>query len=232
MGACASFLRNKRTTTRKLAGPFTFKILESPLYHRKPLLSKIFLNRRLANRSFQCYTFIMNKIILPLLLTCTFLSVTAHAEQVITLKDGSQIKGELIGITDGLYTIKTPIIGAVHVAASDVVNISNAAAAPVALPQAAAPANVIPAASLPSAQQMQNAQAQLMANPMVMQDMQQLAQDPEIMQMLSDPELVKAVTSHDASAVANNPKAQALMNNPKMRALIEKLRGNGALPQQ
>ena len=70
----------------------------------------------------------MNKIIF--ICTLFVLSITAvsfadQSEQVITLKDGSQIKGVLSGIDNGVYTVKTPIIGDVHVAASDVASIAN-----------------------------------------------------------------------------------------------------------
>ena len=70
----------------------------------------------------------MNKIILIFtlfILSATTLAFADQAEQVITLKDGSQIKGELAGIDNGVYTVKTPIIGDVHVAASDVASITN-----------------------------------------------------------------------------------------------------------
>src|SRR5271154_1620639 len=64
------------------------------------------------------------------LFTLLFLSITTFSfadqgDQVITLKDGSQIKGQLAGIDNGVYTVKTPIIGDVHVAASDVASITN-----------------------------------------------------------------------------------------------------------
>ena len=77
----------------------------------------------------------MNKIILVFaifIFSATAISFADQAEQVITLKDGSQIIGELSGIDNGVYTVKTPIIGDVHVAASDVASITNGNAAPVA----------------------------------------------------------------------------------------------------
>ena len=165
----------------------------------------------------------MNKIVF--LLTLFVLSITAvsladQSEQVITLKDGSQIKGELSGIDNGVYTVKTPIIGDVHVAASDVASITNGAGTNV--PVAALRNQSSP--SMPNMdQQVAASQKQLMSNPQSMATLQEMMQDPEIMQALQDPALVQAVTSHDYAAVQSNPQIQKLMSNPKMQALLQKL---------
>jgi len=158
----------------------------------------------------------MNRIIS--VFTVLFLSVAAigfadEAQQVITLKDGSQIKGELAGIENGVYTIKAPVIGEVHVAANDVASITSGGALP--------PAGGSNPVSMD--QQILAQQQKLTSNPQSMAVLQQMAQDPEIMQALSDPALVQAVSSHDYQAVQNNPKIQELMNNPKMQAYLKAL---------
>jgi len=169
----------------------------------------------------------MNKVIVFLTIFLFSISTISFADgtaQVITLKDGSQIKGELAGIDNGIYTVKTPIIGDVHVAASDVASITNAAAAPVA-PLPTNLTSPTAASGEPSNlnQQIAAGQQQLMSNPQSMAIIQQMAQDPEIMQALQDPALVQAVTSHDYQAVQNNPKIQELMSNPKMKALLQQI---------
>ena len=172
----------------------------------------------------------MNKIIF--IFTIFVLSITAvsfadQSEQVITLKDDSQIKGVLSGIDNGVYTVKTPIIGDVHVAASDVANIRNGNVPVPALPtnntnDPTAPNQLSP--STPNMdQQIAASQKQLMSNPQSMATLQEMMQDPEIMQALQDPALVQAVTSHDYQAVQSNPQIQKLMSNPKMQALLQKL---------
>ena len=166
----------------------------------------------------------MYKLILifaVLLLSANTVAFADQGEQVITLKDGSQIKGELAGINNGVYTIKTPIIGDVHVAASDVASITNGAGnatAPVAAAQ-----NQTSGAVPNMDQQIAASQKRLMSNPQSMATLQEMMQDPEIMQALQDPALVQAVTSHDYQAVQSNPSVQKLMNNPKMQALLQKL---------
>ena len=151
----------------------------------------------------------MSKVIALLTILILSISATSFADdvqQVITLKDGSQIKGELAGIDNGVYTVKTPIIGDVHVAASDVASITNGNGA------------AVPAATLPTTAPVTPSQPTAGSSVD-----QQMAQDPEIMQALQDPALVQAVTSHDYQAVASNPKIQEMMNNPKMQELLKQL---------
>ena len=168
----------------------------------------------------------MNKAIFLsalLILSGSVMGFADNSEQVITLKDGSQIKGELAGINNGVYTVKTPIIGDIHVAASDVSSITNGN-----VPVADLPANTALPVSTPGTapnidQQIAASQQKLMSNPQSMEVLQEMAQDPEIMQALSDPALVQAVTTHDYAAVQNDPAIQKLMSNPKMQALLQKL---------
>jgi len=172
----------------------------------------------------------MNKAILLFALLLLPASLVASAddqnEQVFNLKDGSQIKGVLSGVENGVYTVKTPIIGDVHVAANDVASITSSTGATTA-PAPALPANNTAAApaTLPSNmdQQMASTQQKLMSNPQSMAIIQQIAQDPEISEALRDPAVVQAVMSHDYQAVQSNPKIQALMSNPKMQEFLKQL---------
>ena len=172
----------------------------------------------------------MNKLFLILtflLISMTTACLADQTDQVITLKDGSQIKGVLSGINNGIYTVKTPIIGDIHVAATDVASITNGNA----------PAPILPTNNTntltglrPSSesganlnQQIAASQQKLISNPQSMALLMQMAQDPEIAQALQDPALMQAVANHDYQAVQGNAEAQKLMTNPKMQALIQKL---------
>ena len=156
-----------------------------------------------------------------MLLTCWTQAVQADNTQTITLKDGSQIKGELISIASGVYTVHTPTMGDIKISSSQVVNITNAQAMPVsAMPPAANPSSSDNGLN----QKIQTAQSRLMADPQMITEIQELMKDPELMQLLTDPSLTQAVLSHDVKSIQNNPKAQALMNNPKMRALMDQMR--------
>jgi len=163
----------------------------------------------------------MNKIILLFaifIFSLSSVSFADPAEQTITLKDGSQIKGVLAGIDNGVYTVKTPIIGDIHISAADVASITNGD-----VPVAAAQAPAAQASAPNMDAQVEANQKQLMSNPQSMATLQEMMQDPEIAQALQDPSLVQAVTSHDYAAVQSNPNVQKLMSNPKMKALLQQL---------
>lgn len=164
------------------------------------------------------------KLLLSLLLIAFCVPGTALAEnQVITLKDGSQVKGELVGINNGVYTIKTPLMGEITVNSDQVAGINAQGFQPA---QAQSSGQPSAAADPVLGQKMQDMQNQLMSNPQMLAQIQQLAEDPEIVQIMSDPAFMQAVTAKDISAIQGNPRTQELMNNPKMQAFIEQLRGS------
>ncbi|MBI3602777.1 MAG: hypothetical protein HY209_07800 [Candidatus Omnitrophica bacterium] len=147
------------------------------------------------------------------------------ADQIITLKDGSQIKGELISAVAGVYTIHTPTMGDIKINASQVATIANAQIMPAANPDATpSPSDDV------MNQKIRSAQTKLMGDPEMMAEIQEMVKDPELMQLLLDPTLTQEVMSHDTKAIQNNPKAQELINNPKMRALMDKLRSKNTSP--
>src|SRR4051812_38712375 len=116
----------------------------------------------------------MTKHILSLTVLFITIATACWSDQVISLKDGSKIKGELAGVQDGVYTVKTPAIGDVRVAAGDVVSINSDVLVASATSKAAVPANDN------LNQEIATQQQRLMANPEAVSQMQQLAQDPEV----------------------------------------------------
>jgi len=176
---------------------------------------------------------------------CNF-ALASQSEQIITLKDGSQIVGQLVGINNGVYTINAPIIGNITVATQNVYSITNRNdnqnvppqnSGPGYPGQPTAPVGPHPIGPEPEPgnptkpydppenldRQIAEDQRELLSNPRSMATLQQMMQDPEIMQALQDPALIEAVTHHDYKAVENNPNVQKLLNNPEMKALLEKL---------
>ena len=143
--------------------------------------------------------------------------LTAHAQSVktITLKDGSVVKGNVLQLTDGVYTLETDNLGKITVPEAEVVSIT-AESAP-----APAAAQDTPSASLKS--QVQEVQASLLSDPEIMTEIQNIMQDPEIRGVLSDPAFMQAIMSYDPSQIQQNEKTQYLLKNPKFRALMEKM---------
>ena len=168
----------------------------------------------------------MKKLILifaSLILSANMLAFADDAEQTITLKDGSQIKGVLSGVDNGVYIIDTPVIGKVHVAAGDVASITNGNVPVTAMPSNNGASNPVAGITPDMNQQIAASQQRLMSNPQSMAILTQMTQNPEIMQALQDPALMQAVTNHDYQAVESNPAVQKLMNDPQMQAYVKQL---------
>ncbi len=161
---------------------------------------------------------VMKSLLLPILIFLSSSTVVFAQSQVITLNDGSQVKGELVSVNDGTYTVRTSAMGDVKVKSTQIKSITTGSAAP-------ADNNLIPSfnANNPYKAKMQAVQNSVLADPALMQEIQTLTQDPQLAPLLADPALMQAATSQDPQAIAGNPKAQELMQNPKMRALIEKI---------
>ena len=175
----------------------------------------------------------MNKNFILFAVSILCVSTAAFADpsqQVISLKNGSQIMGEVISLNNGVYTIKAPIIGNIQASASDVVSITNGNG------RAPGPGNpgsgstgnptspTQTGGDIPDFnQRIREEQKDLMSNPESVSILMQMAQDPEIAQLLQDPALVEAVTHHDLQAVQNNPRVKQLMDNPKVKAFLKRL---------
>src|SRR4029078_1016102 len=77
------------------------------------------------------------------LLTLLIFVLPAHAvfagtAKHITLKDGSVIKGELVSLESGIYTVQTENLGRLQLSEANVVSIANESVMPT-IPQAAQP---------------------------------------------------------------------------------------------
>ena len=204
--------------------PHKILLKEKSIYHPGTLLSKAShateKTTLLANISIKCYIFIMRKfIILAIFVLSINTAVFADSpEQIITLKDGSQIKGKLVGINNGTYTIQVPVVGDVHASIADVISVTN----DIAPTPATGPTQR--SGNAPNYdQQIAANQKQLMSDPESMELLHQMMQDPQIMKLLQDPSLIKAVTSRDYGSVQNNPSVQKLLNTPQMQAILQKL---------
>ena len=152
-----------------------------------------------------------------LIIAAANLALCAHAQaaKVITLKDGSVIKGNVLQLTDGIYTLETDNLGKVNVAESEIVSI--AAESPPALQATGDTAS----AALKG--QAQEIQTNLLSDPSIMAEIQNIMQDPEIRGVLSDPAFMNAIMSYDPKQIQQSEKTQYLLQNPKFQSLMEKI---------
>ncbi len=183
------------------------------------------------------------------ILICASCSI-ASAENLITLKDGSEIKGDVVSLQNNIYTVQTSF-GPVQIPDSQIQNIAaeNNFTAPLVnnTPVVGSHNPGIPNANNSSIPGFNNSsmpqfngiqiprtagqlgpeagaiQQKIFSNPQMMADIQSLMQDPEIMKLLSDPSFVAEVTNGDQSKMINNSKVQQLMQNPKIQSIMNTL---------
>ena len=161
----------------------------------------------------------MKKITLRLFLIVAAVNLAlcanAQSAKIITLKDGSVIKGNVLQLTNGVYTLETGNLGKINVPEPEVVSIT-AESAPV-------PPGTGNTGSASLKGQVQEVQTNLLSDPEVMTEIQNIMQDPEIRGVLSDPAFMKAIMSYDPNQIQQNEKTQYLLQNPKFRSLMEKI---------
>lgn len=158
----------------------------------------------------------MNKRLLAPLFLLLILTSAAYAGETktIALKDGSTIQGQVTRLEKGTYTIESPLLGKVEISEEKILGITTASSEKAATEQA-------------QGVNIDTAQAQILANPDAMKDIQAIAADPEVVALISDPAFMQIVQSKDPAAIQANPKTQQLMENPKIKALIQKLQSQG-----
>ncbi|HOW35475.1 MAG TPA: hypothetical protein PL155_03575 [Candidatus Omnitrophota bacterium] len=170
----------------------------------------------------------MNRIarICSLSIAFLWLSLTAHAEtsQTIRLKDGSTLKGTVVGFQNGAYSVKTTHLGTVDIPSSDVVRITTDDAAD---PEPSKAQDKTQPESLPDKTQVKEKidaiQQKVTSDPKIMSEIQDAAQDKEIIELLKDPDILGDVLSYDPKRIESNPKIQALIKNPKIQNLMNEI---------
>jgi len=165
----------------------------------------------------------MHKIIRSLLITFSLLvllqSSTLAATKIITLKDGSVLKGNIVKMMDGQYTLATENLGEIKVPESDVLSIQSLEA----ISSSQQLSNKGTSGTSPLKNEVERLQGDILADPNLMNEVQTMIKDEEIKSLLSDPKLLDDVMSFDQDTIQNNKNIQQLLQNPKMKNLMNKI---------
>ncbi len=152
----------------------------------------------------------MKRVLFTLcIIVATSISSLSYAQSIktISLKDGSQIKGTILSVSNNVYTIQSSF-GTLEINDSNISSISSENATSSAQPK------------MISDRQLAEYQKQLLQNPNVMSGIEDIASDPEVMQALSDPAFAQAIMSQDMQKLQNSDQFKQLIQNPKMQQLI------------
>ena len=170
-------------------------------------------------------------------------SALAETSKVITLNDGSVIKGRVLSLQGGVYLVDSDLLGEINIPEEEVVSITTAAKTSMIgeRPTAAeisveaktltpGPLEPISPQAFPGTPQagelregVQQIQNQLLADPEIMQEIQDIFTDPELMSVMEDEDFLSAVFSMDPERIQQNPRTSSLMNHPKMQKLMQKI---------
>lgn len=146
----------------------------------------------------------------------------------IHLNDGTTVRGEVIGLKDGNYQIRSSSLGTLDIPQSKIklvefgatATINNVASAPASSVngELGAPASGASAAALA------NITSRLQNSPGLMSNISSLAEDPDIRAIVEDPEIQRLIQAGDFSSLMTNPKMRKLMNNSKIKDITNQLK--------
>jgi len=147
------------------------------------------------------------------LLICMTLPVTIHAGELkeIVLTDGSTIIGELVSLTNGIYTIKNATLGELKVEDARVEIIRNISGRQEGNESTSVQQEIL------------TVQQKIIADESIIQMILALQNDPNFQDVLQDESIMMAISSGDFNALMNNPKIVKLMNNSSVQEIKRKL---------
>lgn len=147
-------------------------------------------------------------ILLMFVLIGTWIQGTVAA--VINLKDGSKIRGEIVSMEKGTYTVKTTSIGTIQLSDRQVESITQSES------NREAPASI-------GGDAVKSIQSFIVSNQSLMGSILKLQEDPAMRAVLADPEVMKAVQSMDFKTLSSHPKIKALMNSSEVKSIQQRL---------
>lgn len=158
----------------------------------------------------------MKLCIIFITLALSFFLGTTHAGEIkeVILKDGSIITGEVVSLSNGIYTVKSDILGIIKLEESKVRIIQEK------LSSGSATAS----SSSSTAGEVHSLQQKMMNDKEVMSLVQSLQNDPEFKKLLEDPAFMKAVNAGDVAALTADSRFVKLLNNPTVQEIQKKVK--------
>ncbi len=153
-------------------------------------------------------------------------NVFAAQLREIVLEDDTVIYGNIIGLDNGIYKIKTTSAGLLSVAEEKVVTIRKKTAGKDIANEDVSNLkfkNAPPTDPSAVAGGIEALKRAMQSNPSAMQSIGSLQNDPSFMAVLNDPAIMSAVNSGDINALTSNPKFMKLLSHPSVRSISDKV---------
>ena len=149
------------------------------------------------------------------LLGCLAASASAAELRQVTLTDGSVISGEIESEHDGIYTVRSVLLGTVTLKDSDIRSIATPHAASAGENATSAPSVV--------ENQLDSVQRRILNDDDVMRSVTALQGDAQFQAILNDPDIMQALQAGNIDALEHNPKVRSLIDDPQLQDIISKL---------
>jgi hypothetical protein len=149
----------------------------------------------------------MGTIILVVLLSVSAGSAKAEMRE-IELSDGSVIAGDIISLSDGIYTVRSASLGTLRIKASRI----RAIRAP-----------GVTTSQNNSSSQVDSLRNEMLSDAEIMNAIRTLQNDPDVQKILQDPEIMEAIQKGDIGALMKNPEFMKLLDKQSIRDINNRL---------
>jgi len=144
-----------------------------------------------------------------------FLGTTQAGEiKEIALKDGSIITGEVVSLNNGIYIVKSDILGIIKFEESKVRSIQEKQFS----------SNTSASTNSSTAGDVQSLQQKMQNDKEVMSLIESLKDDPEFKKLMEDPTFMKAVNAGDVATLSADPRFVKLLNNSTVQEIQKKVK--------
>ncbi len=149
-------------------------------------------------------------VLVPIFLTLSVFVTMAHASEIreIELTDGTVIAGEIVSLSNGVYTVRSVSLGTLQIPESNIRTIR----AKGSLGSHGA-----------AGDQVKSLQEKMTGDVEVMSIIQALQNDQDLKEVMRDPEILKAAKEGDISALMANPKFMKLLNKQAIGQIKNKI---------
>ncbi len=157
----------------------------------------------------------MQRIMATALFILAMSAQTVQAGEIreIELNDGSIITGEVLSLTNGIYTIKSQTLGTVRIEEAKIRAL-----------RSRTPASPGPQSNSGASTQPGPLMDKMMSSAEIMTLIRGLQDDPDFTKILADPDIMQAVKNNDVATLLSKPEFMKLLDKSSVRNIQDKVK--------
>ena len=149
-----------------------------------------------------------------ILLVFLYGSAFAGGLMEVELIDGSMVSGEIISFSDGIYTLRSGVLGTVKINESKIKLIRFKS-------YGGTEGETVRPLNTSVNEELQAIQKSIMNDQNILRMILSLQNDPDIQELLQDSVIMEAVNSGDFSALMSSPKIIKILQKPELQEIQE-----------